>query len=160
MVSTQEFMERMRMSPTEVAAAAVEREKVRKYQTEVAEKLRPITGKIVDAAYNVHKELGPGLLESVYEACMVYELEQRGLGVRRQVAVPVIYRSALNFDEAYRLDLLVEGKVVVELKAVEKVSAVHKAQLLTYMKLSGHKVGLLLTFNAALMKDGITRMIL
>ena len=95
----------------------------------------------------------------VYEACLAYEVQKRGLSVQRQVIVTVTYDS-LKFDEAYRLDLLVDEKVVVELKAITRPNPVHKAQLLTYMKLSGHRLGLLLCFNTARIKDGITRVVL
>ena len=121
--------------------------------------LNAISGKIVAAAVQIHRRLGPGLLENVYESCMAYELQKRGLTVRRQVVVPITY-DELQFDEAYRLDLLVEEKVVVELKAVTRINPVHEAQLLTYMKLTGHRLGLLLCFNNALMKQGIKRLVL
>ena len=109
---------------------------------------------IVDAAYRVHRELGPGLLERVYEACFCYELEQKGLHYQRQVVVPVKYRS-MSFDEGFRLDVLVENLVICELKAVAALLPVHEAQLLTYMKLSGIKQGFLLNFNVSMMKEGI-----
>jgi GxxExxY protein len=115
-----------------------------------------ISGHIVDAAFKVHSRLGPGLLESVYERCLEYELLKKGLKVRRQVVVPVTY-DTLEFEEGYRIDLLVEEKVVVELKALTKPTPVHTAQLLTYMKLAGHKLGLLLCFNTVRIKDGILR---
>ena len=118
--------------------------------------LKGVTGQIVDAAFSVHSRLGPGLLEAVYEACLEHELQKRGLWVQRQVALPLVYDS-LHFELAYRLDMLVENCVIVELKSVEAVSAVHKAQLKTYLKLSGHRVGLLVNFNVALIKHGITR---
>ena len=118
-----------------------------------------ISGHIMKAALQVHKRLGPGLLESVYEACMEYELSKRGLKVRRQVPVPVTYDS-FTFEAAYRLDLLVDEKVIIEVKVLERVLPVHKAQLLTYMKLSGHRLGLLMSFNSALIKEGVTRMVL
>lgn len=118
-----------------------------------------ISGKIVDAAVKVHKRLGPGLLENVYEACLAYELTQKGLEVRRQVVVPITY-DKLAFDEAYRLDLLVEDRIIIEVKTVGRILPIHKAQLLTYMKLSGRKLGILLSFNKALMREGISRLIL
>ncbi len=111
---------------------------------------------ILDVAVAIHRELGPGLLESVYEAVVARVLEEQGLSVERQVVVPIKYRD-LEFDEGFRVDLVVEGMVIVELKAVEQVSAAHKKQLQTYLRLSGRKRGYLLNFNAALMKDGITR---
>ena len=113
---------------------------------------------IVDACYKIHKILGPGLLESVYEAVLAYELEQRGLVVSRQQALPVVYES-VRLDEGYRADLLVNGKVIVELKSVEKVAPVYKKQLLTYLRLPKLKLGLLVNFGDNLIKDGITRVV-
>lgn len=115
-----------------------------------------IAKEIVDAAYRVHTVLGPGLLESVYEAVLVYELEKRGLRVNRQVALPVVYES-VRLDEGFRADLVVEDKVIVELKSVEMLAPVHKKQLLTYLRISGCRLGLLINFGAALVKDGIVR---
>jgi len=120
--------------------------------------LNKITEIIIGAAMAVHRELGPGLLESAYEACLAYELPDRGLSVERQKALPVKYRG-VNVDCGYRIDLLVEGKVVVELKAVERLEAIHKAQLISYLKLSGCKVGLLINFNVKVLKDGIRRLV-
>ncbi|MCO5181485.1 MAG: GxxExxY protein [Anaerolineae bacterium] len=118
-----------------------------------------LTGKIIGAAIEVHRHLGPGLLESVYEACLAYELAQAGLRVMRQKALPVVYKG-LQFDQGYRLDLLVEDTVVVELKTVERFTDVNEAQLLSYLKLSGCRVGLLMNFNVKMMKDGIKRYVL
>ena len=120
--------------------------------------LNRITEIIIGAAMAVHRELGPGLLESAYEACLAYELPERGLGVERQKALPVRYRG-VNVDCGYRIDLLVEGKVIVQLKAVERLEAIHKAQLLSKLKLSGCKVGLLINFNVKVLKDGIRRLV-
>ena len=120
--------------------------------------LNRITEIIIGAAMAVHREMGPGLLESAYEACLAYELPERGLSVERQKALPVRYRG-VNVDCGYRIDLLVEGKVIVELKAVERLEAIHKAQLLSYLKLSGCKVGLLINFNVKILKDGIRRLV-
>ena len=120
--------------------------------------LNRITQIIIGAAMAVHRELGPGLLESAYEACLAYEIPDRGLAVERQKALPVKYRG-VNVDCGYRIDLLVEGKVVVELKAVERLEAIHQAQLLSYLKLSGCKVGLLINFNVKVLKDGIRRLV-
>lgn len=114
------------------------------------------SGEIVDAAMKVHSVLGPGLLESAYEACLKHELLKRGLTVASQVMLPVQY-DGVAIDAGYRIDLLVEAAVVIELKAVEKVVPIHEAQLLTYLKLSGNKLGLLLNFNVLHMKDGIKR---
>ncbi len=111
---------------------------------------------IVDAAVAVHRELGPGLLESVYELALAYELEQRGLAVRRQSPISIHYKH-MTFDEAFRADLIVDDKVIVELKSIEQVSPAHKKQLLTYLRLTGCKLGFLLNFGEALMKRGITR---
>jgi len=115
-----------------------------------------VTAAIVDAAVQVRQELGPGLLESVYEEVLAYELVQRGINVARQVPVPVIYRG-LRFEIGFRADLLVENLVVVELKSVVEISAAHRKQIQTYVRLMNQRVGLLLNFGAALMKDGIVR---
>ena len=111
---------------------------------------------IVDSALTVHRELGPGLLETVYEVILAHELTQRGLRVRRQVPIPIEYRG-IKFNEAFRADAVVEEKVIIELKSVEQVSQAHKKQLLTYLRLTGCKLGFLLNFGEALMKRGITR---
>jgi GxxExxY protein len=113
---------------------------------------------VIDAALKVHMKLGPGLLESVYEAALAHELTARGLQIQRQVAVPVYYDGVL-LDEGFRADIIVEGKVIVELKSQEFLSAVHPKQLLTYLRLTGLRLGLLLNFGAPLMKEGITRIV-
>ncbi len=113
---------------------------------------------VVDAALKVHRSLGPGLLESVYEQCLAYELETRGMNVQKQTAVPVIYEK-IRFDTGLRLDLLVEDAVVVELKAVEQIIPLYEAQLLTYLKLSNKRLGLLINFNVPLLKHGIKRFV-
>ena len=113
---------------------------------------------IVDAAYKIHVALGPGLLESVYEAVLEYELINRGLKVARQGGLPVIYES-VRIDEGYRADLIVENKVIVELKSVEQIAPVHKKQLLTYLRLADKRLGLLINFGDALINDGITRVV-
>lgn len=113
---------------------------------------------IVDAAVQLHRELGPGLLESVYEKIFARRLEARGLQVESQVVVPVEF-DGLRFEAGFRADLIVAGKVIVELKSVEAVKPVHKKQLLTYLRLTGLKLGYLLNFNTDLMKNGITRII-
>jgi GxxExxY protein len=113
---------------------------------------------VVDAAVSVHRDLGPGLLETVYEVVLAHILQQRGLVVERQVAVPIEY-SGINFDEGFRADIIVEGKVILELKSVERVNNVHKKQLLTYLRLTGLKLGYLLNFGEAVMKNGITRIV-
>jgi len=117
-----------------------------------------IAKEIVDAAFKIHLTLGPGLLESVYEAVLAYELKQRGLSVVRQQAIPVIY-GEIRLEEGFRADLIVEGKVIVELKSVETIAPVHKKQVLTYLRLTNLKLGLLINFGEALIKDGITRVV-
>ncbi len=120
---------------------------------------REITEKVIGAAIEVHKHLGPGLLESTYESCLCHELQIRGLSFQRQVALPMDYKG-LHVEAAFRLDLMVEGKVIVELKSQEGILPIHEAQLMTYMKLTGTRVGLLLNFNVPTMKDGIVRRVL
>lgn len=114
---------------------------------------------VVDAAYAVHKTLGPGLLESVYESCFCYELQKRGVNCQRQVLVPVIY-DGIRLNESLRLDVVAEEQVICELKAVEEILPVHHAQLLTYLKLTGKRLGFLINFNVVLIKNGIKRMVL
>ena len=111
---------------------------------------------VVDSAVAMHREIGPGLLETVYEVVLARELQERGLKVERQVPVAIEYKGE-TFDEGFRADILVEGKVILELKSVERVTAVHKKQVQTYLRLTGCKLGYLLNFGEALMKDGITR---
>ncbi len=118
--------------------------------------MNKMTGTIIGSAIEVHKHLGPGLLESAYEECMVYELSNKGLYVERQKAVPVVYKE-IQLDYGYRLDLLVEGTVIVELKTVETFCPVHEAQILTYMKFADKPVGLLINFYVTLLKNGIKR---
>jgi len=113
---------------------------------------------IVGAAMKVHSLVGPGLLEGAYEACLAYELEKQHLRIRRQVLVPIRYEE-LAIDNGYRIDLLVEDLVVVELKALEAILPVHRAQLLSYLRLGGFKLGYLLNFNVAHMRDGVTRLV-
>ena len=116
-----------------------------------------LTGQhIVDAAILVHRELGPGLLESAYEACLVHELVSRGRKVERQTALPVMFKG-LQVDAGYRLDLLVDGEVIVEIKAVEQLTPVHQAQVLTYLKLSGKRLAFLINFNSVPLKNGLRR---
>jgi len=113
---------------------------------------------IIGAAIKIHSTLGPGLLESAYETCLVYELEKLRLRVQRQVCIPLRYEG-LVVDNGYRLDLLVENCVVVELKSIEQVLPVHRGQVLSYLRLGGFKLGYLLNFNVPLMRDGITRLV-
>jgi len=115
-----------------------------------------ITQHFIGAAIEVHKQLGPGLLESAYEECLCHELAIRKINFERQKPIPLVYKDT-KLDCGYRLDLLVEGRVVVELKAVDGLGPIHDAIVLTYLKLSGHKIGLLINFNVALLKDGIKR---
>ena len=117
-----------------------------------------ITDKIIGCAINLHRVLGPGLLESVYENALAYDLRQLGLTVRTQVPMPLVYRE-IKHEVGYRLDLLVEEKVVVEIKSAETLAAVHFSQTLTYMKLGTKKVGLLINFNTHLLKDGLHRIV-
>ena len=111
---------------------------------------------VVDTVVSVHRDLGPGLLETVYEVVLAHVLRQRGLTVERQVPVPIEY-CGIRFDEGFRADIIIENKVILELKSVQAVSNIHKKQLLTYLRLTGLKLGYLLNFGEALMKDGITR---
>jgi GxxExxY protein len=123
------------------------------------ERQEQIARAIVEAAYAVHQALGPGLLENIYEACFCHELGKRGLAYRRQVTVPVIY-DGIKFDDGLRLDVLVEEQVICELKAVETMHPVFTAQLITYLKLTGKRLGFLINFNVPLIKNGIKRVIL
>jgi GxxExxY protein len=121
--------------------------------------INEISGEIVDAAMKVHTALGPGLLESAYEACLKHELIKRGLRVESQVSLPIQY-DGVKIDAGYRMDLLVEDAVVVELKSIDRIAPIHAAQLMSYMKLSGKRLGLLINFNVLHLKDGIERRIL
>ena len=118
-----------------------------------------LTKEIIGAAIEVHRALGPGLLESAYEVCLCHELTLRGISFSSQVHLPVKYKD-VRLDCGYRIDVCVEERVVVELKSVEVITDLHKAQLLTYLRLSGKKVGLLMNFNVPVLKDGIVRMVL
>ncbi|WP_240612575.1 GxxExxY protein [Brumimicrobium salinarum] len=117
-----------------------------------------ITAEIIGGAIEVHKTLGPGLLESAYNECLAYELELRGLNIQREIALPIIYKEVI-IDHGYRMDLLVENRIVVELKAVERFTDVHTAQILTYMKLGKYDLGLLINFHEKLLKNGIKRFV-
>ena len=116
------------------------------------------TEQIIGAAIQVHRSLGPGLLESAYEACLLYELTQRGLKAQQQVPLPVVY-GGVRLDCGYRLDLVVESAVIVEIKSIERIAPIHEAQLLSYLRLSGMSVGLLVNFNSKLLRDGIRRIV-
>ena len=122
------------------------------------ERFNRITEQIIGAAIEVHRALGPGLLESAYEACLAFELAQRDLKVERQKPLPLIYKQ-VELDCGYRLDLFVEDLVIVEIKAVDQLAPIHQAQLLSYLKLSDCKVGLLINFNVKLLKNGIRRVV-
>jgi len=118
-----------------------------------------MTGEVIGAAIEVHRELGPGLLESAYEECLCHELLLRSLSVQRQVPLPVIYKD-VRLECGYRLDIVVAETIVLELKCIEALSAIHEAQLLTYLKLSGKPVGLLINFHVPVLKNGIRRLVL
>jgi len=122
------------------------------------EKLNKITKTIIGMAINIHRALGPGLLESAYEACMVYDLVKAGLKVEQQKPLPIVYRG-VKLECSYRLDLMIEKEVIVEIKSVEKLLPIHQAQLMSYLKLSDCKVGLLINFNVKVLKNGIKRVV-
>ncbi len=130
-----------------------------KIQIVSLDELNKVSGEVVDAALDVHSALGPGLLENVYEYALAHELSERGLKVEKQVPIPVIYKNA-QLEIGFRIDLLVEECLIVELKAVELILPIHEAQIMTYLKLTGCHVGLLLNFNVGSMKKGIKRIIL
>lgn len=120
--------------------------------------LSEVTERIIGCAMNVHRALGPGLLESTYEVCLAHELAKCGMDVRAQVALPVVY-DGIRLDAGYRIDLLVDNCVIVELKAVDSLRPIHEAQVISYLKLSGKKVGLLINFNVTILKNGIKRLV-
>jgi GxxExxY protein len=117
-----------------------------------------LSNRVLGAEIEVHRQLGPGLLESTYEACLLFELRQGGIAAEAQVSLPVLYKGA-RVETGYRIDLLVEKSLIVEIKALEQILPIHTAQLLTYLKLSGLRVGLLINFNVTLLKNGITRLV-
>jgi GxxExxY protein len=123
-----------------------------------SDSMSDITEVIIGSAIKVHRELGPGLLESAYEACLMFELAGEGLQVERQKPLPVIYKG-VNLDCGYRLDLVVESKIILELKTVEKILPIHEAQILSYLKLSGHTLGYLSNFHVDVLKNGIRRVV-
>ena len=127
--------------------------------SELPRRTEELATELVDAAYSVHFELGPGLLESVYERCLCHELSLRGIQFEQQVVLPIAYKD-LVIDGGLRLDLILERQIIVELKAVEKLITVHRAQILTYMKLAGYRLGFLINFNVPRIKQGIERLIL
>ena len=122
------------------------------------EKLNKITETIIGVAINIHRALGPGLLESAYEACMVYDLIKAGLKVEQQKPLPIVYRG-VKLECGYRLDLMIANEVIIEIKSVEKLLPIHQAQLMSYLKLSDCKVGLLINFNVKVLKNGIKRVV-
>jgi GxxExxY protein len=119
----------------------------------------PLTNRVIGLAIGVHRELGPGLLESAYEECLCFELKQSGIVFGRQVPLPIVYKGA-RLDCGYRLDVVVQGELIVEIKSVDHLLPIHEAQLLTYLRLGGQKVGLLMNFNSVVLKDGIRRLVL
>jgi GxxExxY protein len=130
----------------------------KKYEP-VSPKTNEVSKKVVGAAFSVHKKLGPGLLENVYELCLAHELVKQGIETKRQVGLPVLYDD-VKIDAGFRLDLVVDGCLVVELKSVEALLPIHEAQVLTYLKLSGFRLGLLINFNVKFLKEGIKRIVL
>jgi len=120
--------------------------------------INDITGDIIAAAIEVHRHLGPGLLESTYEVCLCHELSIRGIPFQKQLALPVSYKG-INLDAGYRIDVLVENQLIVELKSVEALAPIHSAQLLTYLRLNHRRVGLLINFNVVVLKEGVKRLI-
>ena len=125
----------------------------------IPDEINAISKVVTDCAFKVHKELGPGLLESVYEICLYHELQKNGLKVTRQVNVPVVYDN-IKFDAGFRLDLLVDNKMIVEIKAVDEMNPVFDAQVLTYLKLTNIRLGMLINFNSPVLKRGIKRLVL
>lgn len=123
------------------------------------QEINDLSVEVFNAAYNVHSNLGPGLLESVYEVCLCHELAKRGVSFKKQVSIPVKY-DGVKLETGFRIDILVEDKIILELKAVEELNALHDAQLLTYLKLTGKRLGFLINFNSPLIKKGISRKIL
>jgi GxxExxY protein len=119
----------------------------------------PLTNRVIGLAIGVHRELGPGLLESAYEECLCFELKQSGIDFSRQMPLAIVYKG-IQLDCGYRLDIVVQRDLILEIKSVDQLMPIHDAQLLTYLKLSGHKVGLLMNFNTVFLKDGIRRFVL
>ncbi|RMH46026.1 MAG: GxxExxY protein [Alphaproteobacteria bacterium] len=127
-------------------------------RTRSSAELNQLSQRVLDAAYRVHSALGPGLLESAYEHCLAYELGKQGVAVARQVSIPIVY-DGLEIDEGFRIDLLVENRLIVEIKAVDALMPIHQAQLLTYLKLANKQIGLLINFKVQSLKHGIKRMV-
>ena len=143
----------LRETPLELTAEPAENA-----EDNIAEGLNEVTEKIIGGAITVHRALGPGLLESAYETCLAFELAEQGLTVVRQQPLPIVYRG-VRLDCGYRTDLIVENEVIVEVKSVSRLEPIHKAQLLSYLKLSNRRVGLFFNFNVKLLKDGIKRVV-
>ncbi len=118
-----------------------------------------LSERVIGLAIDVHRQLGPGLLESAYEECLSFEFKQNGISYARQVPLPVVYK-AVQLDCGYRMDMVVERQLVIEIKAVERLMPIHETQMLTYLRLSGHKIGLLMNFNSVMLKDGLRRLVL
>ncbi len=119
----------------------------------------PLTNRVIGLAIGVHRELGPGLLESAYEECLCFELKQAGIAYGRQMPLAVVYKG-VSLECGYRLDIVVQRELIIEIKAVERLLPIHDAQILTYLRLSGHKVGLLMNFNTVVLRDGLRRFVL
>lgn len=125
---------------------------------ELSEELNALSYKVIGLAIEVHRQLGPGLLESAYQACLIYELQKAGLKVEKEIPLPIKYKE-ISLDQGYRIDLLIEDKLVIELKTVEDFTSVHFAQILTYLKLGKYPLGLLINFNSKILKNNIKRFI-
>ena len=126
--------------------------------SELSDELNALSYKVIGLAIEVHRQLGPGLLESAYQACLLYELQKAGLKVEREIPLPIHYKE-IKLEQGYRIDLLVENKLVIELKTVEEFTSVHHAQILTYLKLGKYPLGLLINFNSKILKNNIKRFI-
>ncbi len=140
------------------AEIAEDAEKILNRADRSRDELNAISGKIIECAITVHKELGPGMLEGAYQVCLIHELVKAGFGIDAEVVLPIHYQG-LRLNAGYRIDLLVDGSVIVELKAIERVLPVHEAQLLSYLRMSGLKLGLLINFNSRLLRDGVRRVV-
>lgn len=125
---------------------------------ELSKELNALSYKVIGLAIEVHRQLGPGLLESAYQACLIYELQKAGLKVEKEISLPISYKE-IKLDQGYRIDLLIEDKLVIELKTVEDFSSVHFAQILTYLKIGKYPLGLLINFNSKILKNNIKRFI-
>jgi GxxExxY protein len=126
--------------------------------TEISEELQVLSYRVIGLAIEVHRQLGPGLLESAYQQCLFYEIKKAGLKVEKEITLPIIYKE-IKLDQGYRIDLLIEDKLVIELKTVENYTSVHFAQILTYLKLGNYPLGLLINYNSKILKNNIKRFI-